>query len=188
MIILQEATALQEFLRKKRREGLHIGFVPTMGALHNGHLALLQQARDAGNYTVVSIFVNPTQFNDPKDFEKYPVTLEEDIRMLEENGCHLLFLPSVGEIYPNGYHSGTSYHLGELEKIWEGYYRPGHFQGVCQVVDRLLNLAEPDFLYMGLKDYQQCMVIKKLLSIRRDAGAIQLVLCATLREADGGNE
>lgn len=185
MIILHEAAALENYLGKKRKEGATIGFVPTMGALHEGHLALLKTAVEAGNYSVASIFVNPTQFNDPKDFEKYPVTIEEDIRLLEENGCNLLFLPSVNEIYPNGTTNPEHYDLGELETVWEGYYRPGHFQGVCQVVDRLLQLTHPDFLYMGLKDYQQCMVIKRLLELKPVHSGTALVPCPTLREDDG---
>lgn len=185
MIIFHEAFVLQQYLRNKREKGVITGFVPTMGALHEGHLALLKKAKDAGNFAVVSIFVNPTQFNDPKDFEKYPITLEEDIRMLEESGCDLLFLPSVQEMYPNGTQSETVYELGELETLWEGFYRPGHFQGVCQVVGRLLDLVHPDYLYMGLKDYQQCMVIRRLLELRGPEPPTQLVPCPTLREPDG---
>lgn len=185
MIIFHEASTLHSYLLRKRENQVPTGFVPTMGALHEGHLALLKQAKEDGNFAVVSIFVNPTQFNDPKDFEKYPVTIEEDIRLLEEGGCDLLFLPSVHEMYPNGLKSDKLYDLGELENLWEGYYRPGHFQGVCQVVDRLLDLVQPDKLYMGLKDYQQCMVVNRLLQLRDDQAPIQLIPCPTLREDDG---
>ena len=156
-----------------------------MGALHQGHLALLSRALGAGDFSIVSIFVNPTQFNDPSDYEKYPVTIEEDIRLLEANGCHMLFLPAASEIYPNGTELSQPYELGALEQSWEGRYRRGHFQGVCQVMDRLLELVQPDHLYMGLKDYQQCQVVKRLLTLTGRDQQIQFIPCPTLRENDG---
>ncbi len=185
MIIIKQASELKKYLRKRAENGSKIGFVPTMGALHEGHLALVQTSLDETDFTVVSIFVNPTQFNDPKDFEKYPITVDEDIRLLEETGCHLLFLPSVEEIYPQSTQLAQPYELGALEKVWEGYYRPGHFQGVCQVVHRLLQLVEPSTLIMGLKDYQQCMVVQSLLEITGLYTKITLRPCPTLRETDG---
>lgn len=185
MIIFQEAKTLQDFLQQRREKGHTIGFIPTMGALHEGHLALVKRSLAAGDFTVASIFVNPTQFNDPADYEKYPVTVDQDIRLLEETGCDLLFLPTLSEIYPDGLKPAQSYELGTLENVWEGVYRPGHFQGVCQVVERLLKLVMPHHLYMGLKDYQQCMVVQKLLELRFDGQPIELVPCPTLREPDG---
>jgi pantoate--beta-alanine ligase len=130
-----------------------------------------------------SIFVNPTQFNEPADFQKYPVTVEKDIYLLEKNKTDILFLPSVTEIYPDGTKNLEHYDLGYLETILEGKYRPGHFQGVCQVMDRLLKIIQPEYLFMGLKDYQQCMVVKKLIQIMHSD--VKFISCATLRENDG---
>jgi pantoate--beta-alanine ligase len=154
-----------------------------MGALHEGHLSLIEQARKENAIVVCSIFINPTQFNDPKDFEKYPVTIEADIELLEKAGVNVLFLPTVTEIYPNGTGQLPSYDLGYLETVLEGKYRPGHFQGVCQVMDRLLQLVKPDNLYMGQKDYQQCMVVKKLIQLT--GIKVNFHTCPTLRETDG---
>jgi pantoate--beta-alanine ligase len=154
-----------------------------MGALHEGHLSLIEGAKKENAIVVCSIFVNPTQFNDPKDFEKYPITIEADIELLEKAGVHVLFLPSVTEIYPNGTGQLPSYDLGYLETVLEGKYRPGHFQGVCQVMDRLMQLVKPDNLYMGQKDYQQCMVVKKLIQLT--GIKVNFHTCTTLRETDG---
>jgi pantoate--beta-alanine ligase len=154
-----------------------------MGALHAGHLSLMAQSKQKTRITVCSIFINPTQFNDPKDFQKYPVTIEKDIYLLEKNGVDILFLPSVSEIYTDGIDNLEHYELGYLETILEGKFRPGHFQGVCQVMFRLLEIVKPDLLFMGQKDLQQCMVVKRLLEIMRST--IRLVACETLREADG---
>jgi pantoate--beta-alanine ligase len=154
-----------------------------MGALHEGHVRLVRQSVAENSITVCSIFVNPTQFNDPKDFEKYPVTLDRDVRLLSDTGCQVLFLPAVTEIYPAGMQGLPTYDLGYLEHILEGQYRPGHFQGVCQVVDRLLHIVRPGNLYMGRKDYQQCMVVKRLLQI--NGLPVTLIPCDTVREQDG---
>lgn len=186
MIIFKTVTALRDHLAARRDEGRIIGFVPTMGALHAGHLSLLAAARADNAYTVCSIFVNPTQFNDPKDFEKYPVTTAADTSLLEDAGCDVLFLPSVKEIYPDGLPvAAQQYDLGYLETILDGKYRPGHFQGVCLVVHRLLNITEARLLYLGQKDYQQCMVINRLIELIGQTGNIELKICPTLREADG---
>ena len=146
-------------------KGKTIGFVPTMGALHAGHISLIKASKNENPITVCSIFVNPTQFNDPKDFEKYPVTIEKDIDMLKEAGCDVLFLPSVEEMYPEGIVTENHYDLGYLETILEGKFRPGHFQGVCMVMQRLLKIVSRIDLYLGQKDYQQCMVIKRLIEL-----------------------
>jgi pantoate--beta-alanine ligase len=183
MILFKKSTELDQYLSKARNKGQHIGFAPTMGALHQGHMSLITASKAANALTIVSIFVNPAQFNDPKDYDKYPVTIEKDIAMLEANGCDVLFLPSVSEIYPNGTNTLPNYNLGHLETILEGKYRPGHFQGVCKVMHRLLSIVQATNLYMGQKDYQQCMVIKKLLQII-DMGT-HLHTCPTLREPDG---
>jgi len=154
-----------------------------MGALHAGHISLLENSKKVNTLTVCSIFVNPTQFNDPQDFAKYPVTLEKDLLALEQCGCDILFLPSVEEIYPQGITGSPVFDLGYLETILEGSYRPGHFQGVCQVMSRLLEIVMPDILYLGQKDYQQCMVIKRLIAL--NGWPIQLTVSATLRENTG---
>lgn len=163
--------------------GKSIGFVPTMGALHEGHLALIQASKASCQITVCSIFVNPTQFNDPTDFEKYPVTLAADLEKLEIEGCDVLFFPTVSEMYPNGTSQLQSYDLGTLETILEGKYRPGHFQGVCVVVDKLLQAVQPFKLFMGEKDFQQIAVVRKMLEITRSN--VELVPCSTVRSPEG---
>ncbi len=186
MIIFKKAAGLQQYLLSAAGKERTVGFVPTMGALHAGHLSLLQAAREQNPLTVASIFVNPTQFNDPADFEKYPVTIAADINLLEKNGCDILFLPSVAEMYPEGLSQVSDrYELGSLETVLDGAYRPGHFQGVCIIVHRLLGLVQPHHLYMGQKDYQQCMVIRRLLVVTGLDQHTQLHICPTLREADG---
>ena len=183
MIVFKKVKELTAFIAAEKKKGSTIGFVPTMGALHNGHISLIINSNEHNQITVSSIFVNPTQFNQAKDFEKYPVTLEKDIEMLEKNGCDALFLPSVIEIYPAGLTTLPHYQLGFLETVLEGHYRPGHYQGVCQVVHRLLDIVRPHNLYLGQKDYQQCMVIKKLIELLRLK--INVEVCNTLRESDG---
>ncbi len=185
MLIFKKSRQLRDHLSLKKQKARSIGFAPTMGALHKGHLSLIEAAKKENDITVTSIFVNPTQFNDKKDFEKYPVTIDEDIRQLELAGTDILFLPSVEEIYPAGTTLSQSYDLGFLETVLEGKFRPGHFQGVCQVVERLLLLVEPDHLYLGQKDYQQCMVINRLISLMKKEDSIKLKICPTLREQDG---
>jgi pantoate--beta-alanine ligase len=183
MVIFKETNRINNYLKALKHEGKRIGFVPTMGALHEGHLSLLQLSKKENNITVCSIFINPTQFNNINDFNLYPVTIEKDVRLLIETGCDFLFLPPVIQVYPPDY-KNKYYDLGKLENMLEGFYRPGHFQGVCQVVDRLLEITVPDNLYLGQKDYQQCMVVHKLLSLtgRND---LKLRICPTKREPDG---
>jgi pantoate--beta-alanine ligase len=183
MILIKTVPELQNWIVKQHQKGAKIGFVPTMGALHNGHISLITNSKKQNLLTVCSIFVNPTQFNDSADFEKYPQTIESDLLALEKVGTDLVFLPIQAQIYPNGIADRPKYDLGNLENVLEGKYRPGHFQGVCQVVDRLLELVQPQKLFLGQKDFQQCMVISKLLAIKQSA--IELVICPTLREASG---
>jgi pantoate--beta-alanine ligase len=182
MILFKKAAELNEYLRIQHKKGLKIGFVPTMGALHNGHISLISRCKAQNNLTVCSIFVNPTQFNNPDDFKKYPKTIEADIYLLEKEGCDIVFLPSTDEIYPPN-NSIIHYELGFLETVLEGKYRPGHFQGVCQVVHRLLEIVMPDQLFLGQKDYQQCMVIKKLIELTNTP--TELIICTTQREESG---
>ncbi|RWZ87933.1 MULTISPECIES: pantoate--beta-alanine ligase [unclassified Hydrotalea] len=185
MVICKSIIALQEMIQSQKKANASIGFVPTMGALHKGHIALVEAAKQANNFTICSIFVNPTQFNNPEDFEKYPISIEADIALLITHQCDVLFLPSVSEMYPNGPKLITPYPLGTLETILEGKYRPGHFQGVCQIVDRLLTIIQPHQLYMGSKDYQQCIVINRLLQLNPAFLKIQLHLQPTIREQSG---
>lgn len=185
MILFKKISDLRKWLDAQLQEGGSIGFVPTMGALHEGHISLINASREENTLTACSIFVNPTQFNDPKDFVKYPVTIEKDIDRLEESGCDVLLLPTVKEIYPEGNPAKEPIELGYLESVLEGKYRPGHFQGVCMVVKRLLEIVNPSRLYMGQKDYQQCMVIAKLIELLGWSGKIDLRICPTLRERDG---
>ena len=131
MLIFHKVSDIRKWLDQQVLAGQSVGFVPTMGALHQGHPSLIEQSRERTEVTVSSIFVNPTQFNDPKDFEKYPVTIQQDIQLLIKTGCDILFLPSASEIYPNGTAHLPHYELGYLETVLEGKYRPGHFQGVC---------------------------------------------------------
>jgi pantoate--beta-alanine ligase len=184
MIIFKKANQLTDHLNLLKNTGKRIGFVPTMGALHEGHISLISASKKANDITVCSIFVNPTQFNNPEDFKHYPITIEKDIEQLVSVGCDVLFLPSVEEIYPSSYQK-KYYNLGRLEEILEGKYRPGHFQGVCQVVERLLNIVQPLNLYIGQKDFQQCMVIKKLVQLMRKDNEIVINIVPTIRENDG---
>lgn len=185
MILFKRAGDLHKYIEEQQRNDLKIGFVPTMGALHPGHLSLIERSVSGNDRTVCSIFVNPTQFNDPEDLRKYPVTIEKDIFELERSGCDVLFLPPVQEIYPEGTDKRLSFDLGYLETVLEGKFRPGHFQGVCMVMDRLLKIVSPDNLYLGQKDYQQCMVIKRLINLSGMDKTIHLNICPTFRESDG---
>jgi pantoate--beta-alanine ligase len=184
MIIFKKASQISDYINRQKNEGKKIGFVPTMGALHNGHLHLIDTCRNSNDLTVCSIFVNPTQFNNPDDLKNYPVTISKDVEELISHQCDVLFLPTTEEMYPKDYMK-KHYALGEIENKLEGHYRPGHFQGVCQAVDRLLEIVKPRNLYMGQKDYQQCMVIRKLLEISGRGKTVQLNIVSTVREADG---
>ena len=185
MILFKRSKDLRNYLDSQRKQGRKSGFVPTMGALHGGHISLITGAKKVDGLCISSIFINPTQFNDPADFQEYPITLEKDLALLEAAGCDVLFLPSVEEIYPQGTSTPIHYNLGSLETILEGHFRPGHFQGVCMVVHRLLEIVRPDTLYIGQKDYQQCMVIKKLIELIGLKELIHVKIAPTLREPDG---
>lgn len=161
-----------------------VGFVPTMGALHDGHLSLLQRANQENTISVCSIFVNPTQFNDPNDYNAYPKTIEADMQLLQENGCDALFLPTEAEIYSAPAYRQRSYDLSPLDERWEGANRPGHFQGVCMVVHRLLEIIPTHRLYLGQKDFQQYLILKHLVNHILQ-WPIAVVPCPIIREADG---
>ncbi len=183
MIIFNTVYDLQYWLATERKAGHTIGFVPTMGALHEGHLTLVQRAHETCSRTVASIFVNPTQFNDPKDLEKYPRMPEADGQLLKSVGCHALFMPSVVEVYPAGKDLTLRLNFGALDKVMEGHFRPGHFDGMATVVKRLLDIVQPHQLFMGQKDYQQLSVVREMLRLL--GSMVELVMCATIREEDG---
>ena len=172
---------LQHYLQQRRNSGKTIGFVPTLGALHAGHLSLIEQARQKNDEIVCSIFVNPTQFNDPKDLEKYPRTIEADTALLEQAGCDILFNPPVNEIYDDN----EQWHLdiGEPEFLLEGKFRPGHYQGVTHVVYILFDIVKPDFAFFGQKDYQQFMIISHM--VEQLHIPVKLVMCPIMREPSG---
>jgi len=183
MILFKKSGDLRRWLADQKNKRGKTGFVPTMGALHGGHLRLIETCRSQTDLSICSIFVNPAQFNDRSDFEKYPVSLEKDIEMLAKAGADLVFIPSVNEIYPQGDTGLETYDLGALETILEGRYRPGHFQGVCQVMRRLLGIVTPEYLFMGQKDYQQCLVVQRLISLLEIP--VEFHTVPTIREADG---
>lgn len=184
MQVFQTANELQNYLLSiNKLENQTIGFVPTMGALHEGHISLINASKAKASLTVCSIFVNPTQFNDKKDYEKYPIHIDRDLELLIQTGCDVVFVPTVEEIYPAGTGEKTTVNLGFIGKTLEATQRPGHFEGVLQVVKRLLDIVQPDFLFLGQKDYQQCMVLTKL--IEHYQLPTQTIICDTLREKDG---
>jgi len=171
------------YLKEKQKQGLVIGFVPTMGALHEGHLALVRRSKQENDLTVCSIFVNPIQFNNKEDLEKYPRDLAGDFRMLEETGCDLLFSPENKEMYPDGQPEALDLDFGLLDKIMEGKFRPGHFQGVATVVKKLFGIVHPTRAYFGKKDFQQLAVIRHLVHSLKIP--VTIVPCETVREPDG---
>ena len=183
MIIFKQVADLQHFITQKRRSAKKIGFVPTMGALHSGHLELVKIAQNSTQIVVASIFVNPTQFNDPADLAKYPRMPGKDALALESAGCHVLFMPPVEEVYPPGLDVTLNLDFGQLEHVMEGAFRPGHFDGMATVVNRLLQIVRPHQLFMGQKDYQQLTIVRNML--KQLKSKIELVLCATVREEDG---
>jgi len=182
MITLTHTIAeTKQLIKQKISEGKTIGLVPTMGALHDGHLTLVQKAASENDFIVVSIFVNPIQFNNPEDLAKYPRTLEEDMRKLENTGCHLVFAPSADEMYPEP--DLTEFDFGELDKVMEGKFRPGHFRGVAIVVKKLLEITTPSKAYFGQKDFQQLAIINKMVTLLNIP--VEIVPCPIVREADG---
>lgn len=181
MEVISKITLLRERLAQLRSEGRSIGLVPTMGALHEGHASLVRRSVKENDVTVVSIFLNPTQFNDPKDLERYPRTLEADCRLLEACDADIAFAPSVKEIYPEPDTRQFSY--PPTDSVMEGAMRPGHFNGVCQIVSKLFSYVEPDRVYLGEKDYQQIAVIRRMVD---DLGfKLQIVPCPVVRQSDG---
>jgi len=169
-------------MQKERKAGKTIGFIPTMGALHEGHLSLVEESRKANDITVCSIFVNPFQFNNKQDLEKYPRNLNADRSLLLAAGCDYVFIPEDKEIYPDGMPS-LDINFGTLDKVLEGKFRPGHFKGVAIIVKKLFEIISPDNAYFGKKDYQQLLVIRYLVSVFQLP--VKIHACPTFREADG---
>jgi pantoate--beta-alanine ligase len=178
MKIYTNVDEIKSHLKNVREAGKTIGFVPTMGALHDGHMSLIREARQDSGYVVASIFVNPEQFNNKEDLEKYPRTKKADIEKLEEAKCDVLFYPSIGEIYPT--EDETVFEFGNLDKVMEGKFRPGHFQGVAKVVKRLFEIVEPQKAFFGMKDYQQMVIIHKLTKDHNLP--VEIVPCPIVRE------
>ena len=181
MKVVHTIKDLQAELSALKAQGNKVGMVPTMGALHAGHASLVKRSVSENGVTVVSVFVNPTQFNDKNDLEKYPRTLEADCSLLEECGAALVFAPSVSEMYPEPDTRQFSY--APLDTVMEGKYRPGHFNGVCQIVSKLFLMVEPDRAYFGEKDFQQLAIIREM--VRKYPFNIQIVGCPIVREEDG---
>jgi len=183
MLIFKTTKGVADYLAGLRQNGKSIGFAPTMGALHEGHLSLFGKAVAENDICVSSIFVNPTQFTDKQDLERYPRTFEKDIEQLVAAGCDVLFYPDVKEIYPEGLDLSVNVDFGYLLQTMEAVFRKGHFEGVAQVVKRLLDIVQPHTLYMGQKDYQQLLVVKKMIQTLHIP--TRLIMCPTVREADG---
>jgi pantoate--beta-alanine ligase len=183
MLQFHTSKELQNYLSKVRSNNQKIGFVPTLGALHDGHISLIKACQSESDISVVSIFVNPTQFNNPQDFEKYPRNLDADISLLQKSNCDILFTPSVENMYQNPNLEIEHIDIGYLDDILEGAKRPGHYIGVVTIVEKLLRAIQPDTIYMGLKDYQQVKVAEKL--IREKRLPVTLCPCPTVREQNG---
>lgn len=181
MKVLNTKNELINLLDTYKSEGKKIGFVPTMGALHEGHLSLVKESKNHSDITVVSIFVNPTQFNDPEDLKRYPRTLNEDIELLKTVNCDIVFAPSVEEIYPEP--DMRKFDFGYLESVMEGAKRPGHFNGVGQVVSRLFDIVKPHKAFFGMKDFQQVAIIKTM--IKQLQYDIEIIPCPIIREENG---
>jgi len=181
--VIEKTSDLISLIQNNKQKGNTVGFVPTMGALHQGHITLVKKSIKDNDLTIVSIFINPTQFNDKKDLAKYPRTLEADLGKLIPTGVDVVFAPSILEIYPEGNEKGSNIDLGGLDINMEGAFRPGHFKGVAQVVKRLLEIVTPDKLYMGQKDFQQFTIIQYMInSLKINT---KLVVCPIVREPNG---
>ena len=182
MRTLKRKAEIKSLLEDYRNKEKSIGFVPTMGALHNGHLSLIKKAKEENDICVVSIYVNPTQFNNPNDLENYPRQLEEDTKLLEEVNCDILFVPKTEEMYPKN-DEEIIFNFGELENVMEGKFRPGHFNGVGTIVKKLLDIVKPNRAYFGKKDYQQLLIIKSIC--KQYNIDTEIIGCEIIREKDG---
>jgi pantoate--beta-alanine ligase len=183
---MKQFTTIKEtkaYLGSKAVKGKSIGFVPTMGALHAGHLSLLKRAKTENDLTVCSIFVNPIQFNNQEDLKKYPRNLVLDAKLLSENGCDVLLAPETSEVYPEGETVGIDVEFGMLDRVMEGKFRPGHFKGVAIVVKKLFDIVNPSRAYFGKKDYQQLAIIRHM--VKTLGLPVEVIGCETVREPDG---
>ncbi|MFW6020054.1 MAG: pantoate--beta-alanine ligase [Bacteroidales bacterium] len=181
MKTIKKTEPIQSIINEAKKMQKSIGFVPTMGALHEGHLALMRQARKENDVLVCSVFVNPIQFNNPEDLKNYPRTLDADLEKMKTEGCDYVFAPSTKEMYPEP--ETQTYDFGNLEKVMEGKYRPGHFNGVAIVVRKFFEIIQPDKAYFGEKDFQQLQIIRKLVDMLEMN--IEVVSVPTSRESDG---
>ena len=181
MKIISKVDLLKQAVREARENGLSVGLVPTMGALHEGHKSLVERARRENDVVVVSVFLNPTQFNNADDLRTYPRTAEADAAMLEACGVDIAFMPTVEDVYPEP--DTRVFHLGPVAEVMEGAMRPGHFNGVCQIVSKLFAMVEPDRAYFGEKDFQQIAVIRAM--VKQLGFNLEIVQCPCVREADG---
>ena len=181
MKIISKVDLLKQAVREARENGLSVGLVPTMGALHEGHKSLVERARRENDVVVVSVFLNPTQFNNADDLRTYPRTAEADAAMLESCGVDIAFMPTVEDVYPEP--DTRVFHLGPVAEVMEGAMRPGHFNGVCQIVSKLFSMVEPDRAYFGEKDFQQIAVIRAM--VKQLGFNLDIVQCPCVREADG---
>ena len=181
MRIISTVRGLSDLLLKSIKNRT-LGFVPTMGALHSGHLSLIKKSCTENDFTICSIFVNPTQFNNSQDLKKYPSQLNSDLALLEESGCDFVFMPSIEEIYPENYQPKT-YSFGLLENVMEAVNRPGHFNGVAMVVSRLFSIVKPQKAYFGEKDFQQLAIVKSM--VIKEKIPVQIISCPIVREPSG---
>ncbi len=181
MQVIESVDSLGKIIRVARNKGEEIGFVPTMGALHDGHLALVKQCIEENDVSVVSIFVNPTQFNNKSDLENYPRTMDADLKLLEALGTNIVFTPAVSEMYPEP--DNRTFNFGALSTVMEGEHRPGHFDGVAQIVSKLFNAVDPHKAYFGEKDFQQLAIIREMVRMLRYD--VKIVPCPIIREKDG---
>ncbi len=181
MLVVKEIDKLKSLIKEKKSEGRSVGFVPTMGALHAGHLSLVKHAGKQTDFVVVSIFVNPTQFNDLNDLKTYPRNLDSDLKLLDGGPCQVVFAPETETMYPEP--DTRQFGFGNLESVMEGRFRPGHFNGVAQVVSKLLMIVGPDKAFFGLKDFQQVAVVKAM--VKQLNLPVEIVPCPIVREPDG---
>lgn len=183
MEVFKTKEALKAYLKPLKAAGKKVAVVPTMGALHNGHISLIKLAQEHADVIICSIFVNPTQFTDPKDLEKYPRPIDHDLAMLKDAGCDGVFMPGVEEMYPTGADENWHIDLGKAEFLLEGEFRKGHYQGVTQIVKKLFDAVEPDIAMFGQKDFQQVLMIKTMVAhfnLR-----VSIITCPIIREDDG---
>jgi pantoate--beta-alanine ligase len=183
MVILRTVSELEIFLENFRKEGKSVGFVPTMGALHEGHLSLIRMAQIENDCTLLSIFVNPTQFNETSDFKTYPRNEEKDLALIEALGIDAVFIPTTNEMYAGEKNDLLGFSLEGLDLVMEGRFRKGHFDGVVTIVDKFFSLIKPNVAYFGLKDFQQLAIIRFLASRRHPS--IRIAACPIIRETDG---